>query len=188
MKKWILFIAFCLVSLHYGTGHAGDISLGKAKSANCVKCHGIQGISEDPAIPNLAGQRYSYLFNQLIEFMDGLHRHSKMTETLSHLSHDELDGLATYYASLKPPSGTEGDSAMAAKGKLKYTVCQTCHGTNGEGQGSDPRLAGQHSTYIITQLKAFKNGSRQHPVMALFVDNLTEDDLNSLAQYISGFK
>ena len=188
MKKWILLIIMFLVSIDYSLSVAGDISLGKVKSANCAKCHGVQGISDNPAIPNLAGQRYTYLYSQMIDFRSGLHRHGNMKEQLGPLSQDEIDGLATYFSSLTPSLGKEGDPGLASRGKIKYNICQSCHGPNGLGQGSDPRLAGQHSTYIIAQLKAFKYGVRQHPVMSIFVDDLNEDDFKSLAEYISGFK
>jgi len=31
----------------------------------CVKCHGVSGLSDDPAVPNLAGQRLNYMMRQL---------------------------------------------------------------------------------------------------------------------------
>lgn len=51
----------CVASLP-ATVHAADIEAGKAKAlAVCAACHGANGISVSDAIPNLAGQRVSYL-------------------------------------------------------------------------------------------------------------------------------
>ena len=40
-------------------------------------------------------------------------------------------------------------------------ACTACHSPNGAGVPAQfPRLAGQHTEYTITQLKAFRTGER----------------------------
>jgi cytochrome c553 len=44
------------------------------------------------------------------------------------------------------------------------TVCQTCHGPNGNSvQATFPRLNGQQAEYIVAQLKNFREHSRSDP-------------------------
>jgi cytochrome c553 len=47
-------------------------------------------------------------------------------------------------------------------GKVLYTICIACHGTNGEGNPAlnSPALAGQSAAYIARQLTFFKTGVR----------------------------
>ena len=49
-----------------------------------------------------------------------------------------------------------------------------------------PSLAGQHQTYLVAALKAYKNGVRQDPMMAGIVKNLSETDMRQLAAYYAG--
>ena len=55
----------------------------------------------------------------------------------------------------------EGD---AQAGKDKSITCAACHGADGNSVNPVwPSLAGQHPTYIVEQLQAFKNGTRSEP-------------------------
>jgi len=69
---------------------------------------------------------------------------------------------------------------VAEKGKEKVAVCAGCHGADGnglEGAPLNPKLADQVPGYIKKQLMAFKDGSRQDPIMAGMVAALTEEDM-----------
>jgi cytochrome c553 len=44
-------------------------------------------------------------------------------------------------------------------------------------------LAGQHATYIVRQLRAFKNGERTDVTMKPFADMLSEQDMLDVAAY-----
>ena len=69
---------------------------------------------------------------------------------------------------------------VAEKGKEKVAVCAGCHGVDGnglEGAPLNPKLADQVPGYIKKQLMAFKDGSRQDPIMAGMVAALTEEDM-----------
>jgi len=51
---------------------APDLDAGKSQAqAVCAACHGANGISVSDGIPNLAGQRATYLENQLRAWKDG---------------------------------------------------------------------------------------------------------------------
>jgi cytochrome c553 len=74
------------------------------------------------------------------------------------------------------------------KGKEKSQVCAACHGVDGngvEGQTTYPKLAHQVPGYIAAQLKDFKSGARQDPIMMGMVAALSEEDMYDLDAYYS---
>ena len=76
-------------------------------------------------------------------------------------------------------------------GKAKSQVCAACHGADGngvEGQPTYPKLAHQVPGYITAQLKAFKSGARQDPIMLGMVAALSEEDMYDLDAYYSSQK
>lgn len=68
--------------------------------AECAACHGMDGIGRDVEIPNLAGQHERYLYTQLQAFKSGRRPHKEMRYESRHLSDEEMQGLARYYAQL----------------------------------------------------------------------------------------
>lgn len=69
-------------------------------------------------------------------------------------------------------------------GKAKAAACSACHGPGGNSTNPEwPRLAGQSEAYTVSQLKAFKDGSRANPLMAGQVANLSEQDMKDIAAY-----
>ena len=48
-----------------------------------------------------------------------------------------------------------------------------------------PHLAGQPDVYLIEQLKAFRNGKRQHAIMSLIAKPLSDTEIENLAQWFS---
>ncbi len=48
-----------------------------------------------------------------------------------------------------------------------------------------PHLAGQPDVYLIEQLKAFRNGQRQHAIMSLIAKPLSDAEIENLAQWFS---
>jgi cytochrome c553 len=69
-------------------------------------------------------------------------------------------------------------------GKEKAAACASCHGDNGNSiVSSFPKLAQQHSSYLIKQLKAFKSGTRKNPMMSSIAMGLTDEDMVDIAAY-----
>lgn len=74
----------------------------------------------------------------------------------------------------------------AAAGKVKSNVCAACHGADGNSVNPEwPKLAGQLSAYIVQQLRGFKQGLRQNPLMAPIAQALSEQDMEDLAAYFA---
>ena len=79
----------------------------------------------------------------------------------------------------------------AESGKTKAAACAACHGADGNGMagmGQYPKLADQVPGYITKQLTAFKDGTRQDPIMAGMVATLSDQDIADLDAYFSGLK
>lgn len=63
--------------------------------------------------------------------------------------------------------------------------CAACHGTNGNALAGNAVLAGMDANYFITQMLAFKDGSRPATVMHHHAKGLNVDEINLLANYFS---
>jgi cytochrome c553 len=71
-------------------------------------------------------------------------------------------------------------------GKEKSRTCAACHGPDGNSATGDfPRLAGQHTDYIVHALKDYKTGKRKNPIMAPQAANLSVRDMEDLAAFYS---
>lgn len=69
-------------------------------------------------------------------------------------------------------------------GKAKTGLCLGCHGADGNSINVIwPRLAGQHASYIVKQLRDFKAGKRTDPTMQGMVATLTDDDIVNIAAF-----
>ena len=73
-----------------------------------------------------------------------------------------------------------------ARGASQAAVCSACHGADGQGTAPMfPDLAGQSSTYLYVQLKAFHGGQRADPVMAPLVATLDDAAMRDLAAHFA---
>lgn len=79
----------------------------------CQACHGQNGISSNPRVPNLAGQQQAYLAAQLQAFRAGTRRNDTMQAIASQLSDAEIAALAAYWHS-QPAADAHGAAAAAA--------------------------------------------------------------------------
>jgi cytochrome c553 len=69
-------------------------------------------------------------------------------------------------------------------GATKAAVCSACHGPNGNSVNPEwPRLAGQNAVYIAEQLRLFRSGVRNNPVMKPLTAALSDQDIDDLAVY-----
>ena len=67
-------------------------------------------------------------------------------------------------------------------GRAKALVCQACHGTDGLSVVPDaPNIAGQTENYLLTQLAAFKSGTRKSEAMNVVASTLSDQDVANLA-------
>jgi cytochrome c553 len=72
----------------------------------------------------------------------------------------------------------------ADAGKSKSVTCAACHGAAGiSANPLWPNVAGQNAPYLLAQLKAFKGGSRENPLMTSQAMMLSDQDMADLAVY-----
>ena len=68
-----------------------------------------------------------------------------------------------------------------------WAGCAACHGQEGQGIASFPRLAGQSSDYIINRLTQYKNGEQVGAMSATMwgqAGMLSEQDIQTLGKFI----
>jgi cytochrome c553 len=71
-------------------------------------------------------------------------------------------------------------------GQAKSTPCVACHGIDGNSANPEwPSIAGQHDGYFVRQLKAFRAGERQNPLMSPMAAGLSDEDIADLAAFYS---
>lgn len=77
----------------------------------------------------------------------------------------------------------------AVAGKNKSASCAGCHGPDGNSpMPMFPKLAGQHASYTLKQLMAFKDGSRNNATMAPMAAALSQQDMLDIAAYYQSEK
>jgi len=79
---------------------AADAAIGKEKSMLCSGCHGADGISLSPDIPNLASQKEAYLAKAIKDFKTGNRKNPMMNSIAQGLSDNDIANLAAYYSDL----------------------------------------------------------------------------------------
>lgn len=88
-----------------------------------------------------------------------------------------------------PAPSTPASPPDIAKGEDKAKVCVACHGEQGVSQQPNyPHLHGQHQTYLLRQLRTFRDGGdRRDPIMTPMLENMTDQDLANIAAYYGSF-
>ncbi len=74
-----------------------------------------------------------------------------------------------------------------AAGEKKSAACAACHGARGNSTNPLwPNLAGQNAAYLEKQMKDYRDGRRQDPIMASMATALSDTDIADLAAYYAG--
>lgn len=78
-----------------------DAAAGRALADQvCAVCHGVDGVSQLPNAPNLAGQPEIYLQESLDAYRTGRRQHEMMTVVAKDLTDQDVANLAAWYASI----------------------------------------------------------------------------------------
>ncbi len=74
-------------------------------------------------------------------------------------------------------------------GEEKAFECLGCHGSENYGNVYPsyhvPKLGGQQAQYIVSALKAYASGKRQHPTMQAQAKALSPQDMRDIAAYFA---
>ena len=179
-----IFLTAALISAQPAMAQ-GNAEQGRQLGFTCLGCHGIEGQRNAyPSfrVPRLGGQGRDYIENALRAYRDGTRPHPTMHAQASSLTDTDIENLLAWFET----SGTASDVATAeqVKGVEAVEICVTCHGVDGEGVVPQPPvLAGQHADYIVHALNQYKSGERSGNVMLAFAANLSDEDIQLIAEY-----
>lgn len=190
----------CTLGAAWAQGPASKAELPAVQRAVhvCASCHGDFGRSTHKLYPALAGQTREYMIRQMKDFRDQARAETDIQAYMwgisALLTDEQIEGLADYYAAQTPLPGKSRNAKLEAEGKQifeqgvgDHTVraCTSCHGTNAQGDGAAPRLAGLHADYVFRQLQAFKTPLRRHGnVMKSEAMALNDAQMKALAAYV----
>ena len=171
------------------------IEAGEERALFCQYCHGSDGNSLKPEVPNLAGQNARYLLEQIENFATRKRDDYVMSPLAADFSLEDKVNIAIFYYSktVKPQTI---DAKRAAVGKTLFqSVCSNCHGVQGHGNQKLARLAGQQIVYVTKALKSFRNNannpaakaesSRQSTIMEGVTKNLSDEQIETVAAYVA---
>lgn len=130
----------------------------------CNGCHGFNGASSGPAIPNIGGISKDYMIELMQAYKSGDTKSTIMGRIAAGYSEEEIVQLADYFAGQKFVAATQDfDKEAVKKGaKLHDKYCEKCHADGGTSKEDDAGvLAGQWTPYVKWALADFRDGSRE---------------------------
>jgi cytochrome c553 len=177
------------------------VTQGKGAAIACASCHGMEGAGNSQAgYPALAQLPQAYITKQIADFKSCTRANTVMSPIAKALSPEDAEAAAAYYTTLPrqaSPSATV-DAAVVARGEnlalngawdKGLPACFKCHAPGGMGVApSFPPLAGQHVGYTVSQLQAWKTGTRTNDPLQLMktvAEKLSDDDMRAVAAYIA---
>lgn len=92
------------------------------------------------------------------------------------------------------PANPAGPAGNVSRGQALADSerCIECHGPEGQGaehsngpEGKFPKLAGQHTAYLIKQLQDFRSGARKHDVMGLMAKSVELAELRDIVAFFA---
>jgi cytochrome c553 len=168
--------------------HDRAIEAGKERALICAYCHGEDGNSAIPDVPNVAGQSRVYLLDQTLKYADGRRRDYIMQDLVRGMSAQDILNLTLFYASQAPKPLSVADPTLVRKGRILYMgLCTSCHGEDGRGEEGYSFVAGQQPQYTIKSLKRYRKGTgkRIDPEMAQVTKSLSDENIAALAAYLA---
>jgi len=184
---------------------------GKGDVPACMTCHGAGGWGLDAmGAPRLARIGYPYVVKELDDLANGRRTPSGagavMPGFAAGLTEQDRRDVAGYVNTLGGPpelsdlkelqdSGTAIGARYLGLAIVKYGVlgkvsaCQSCHGYNGRGAAPlFPVIGQQKYTYLVTQLNAWRDGSRANDpygMMRKMAHGLTDEDIVNVATFLA---
>ncbi len=184
---------------------------GKGDVPACASCHGQDGTGDDAmGTPRLAGQSFTYLRKQLMDFASDKRMDTTMfvmNANAKGMSEQDIIDVSAYLYNWKQPVKGSDLKAVAELGQpvgktylgksiviygapeRGITSCYACHQYNGRGAFPIyPELTGQKYVYLVNQLKKWRDGSRANDPMAQMrkvAKNMTDEDIHNVAAYLT---
>ncbi len=205
----LLSLALAASSMAVAAPPAADLARGKQIAETvCAACHGADGNTAIAMYPRLAAQDAAYTIQQTLAIKEG-HRNTGAAVTMrplvQDLSDQDIANVAAYFATQLPKSGESNPKenpelgarifrgGLAAKG---LPACMSCHGPGGagipgnatlkEGAVAYPRIAGQHTSYVVDQLNAYQGGRRSNAIMQDIASRMSPEEMQAVGNFIQG--
>ena len=92
-------------------------------------------------------------------------------------------------ASLFTPFETAFAKGDAEAGELTADTCTGCHGIPGYKNVYPtykvPKIGGQNYEYLVSALKSYRAGERDHPTMQSQAESLSDGDIEDVSAYFA---
>lgn len=185
---------------------------GKGDVPACTSCHGMEGLGDDAmGTPLLAGQGYKFLVKQLSDFASDKRKDETMfvmNTNAKGLTKEDHQDVALYLTHLEQPFTPSDMKAVKEMGvtpvgtrylgksiaqygipERDVPACHSCHGYNGRGAFPIyPMLGGQRYTYLVAQLKKWRDGTRSNDPMSqmqIVAQKLTDEEIYNVATFLT---
>jgi sulfide dehydrogenase cytochrome subunit len=191
----------------FGLSLSPAVSADAPKAAeSCIACHGKDGNTADPNIPNIASYSEEYIGNSLkkyqkkerpcveAEYPSGSKKGTKtdMCKIAAELSADDITKIGEYFvAQTFVRTAQTTDPELVKKGRSVYKLkCYTCHSDDGSFPGDHAGiLAGQKMSYVRQQTRFFKEGKRpMTKKMKPKFDALEENEIEAIVHYFGSIQ
>lgn len=87
------------------------------------------------------------------------------------------------------PTGPVFAEGNIEAGQLKAYTCTGCHGIPGYNNiyptYKVPKIGGQNYQYLVSALKDYRDGERDHPTMELQANSLSDSDIEDVSAYFA---
>jgi cytochrome c553 len=163
------------------------------KAQLCAACHGENGIPQQKNTPVIWGQHQGYLYLVLRDYKSGARKNDIMSPLAQTLERNDMMALALYFSQKRWPDLQQPQAppdvaarAMRVNGSVG---CTGCHQGAYQGEGTQPRLAGQSREYMQQTMLDFRTRARgNNPGMTDLMLAISEDDIAAIAQYMAGLQ
>ncbi len=157
----------------------------------CAACHGESGVPQQKTTPVIWGQHQGYLYLQLRDYKSGARKNDIMSPLAQTMERDDMMALALYFSQkrwpdLRQPKAPPAVAAQAQRANVAIG-CTGCHQSEYQGEGTQPRLAGQFRDYLFDSMMQFRNRTRgNNPGMSDLMLAISESDIAACAEYLAG--
>jgi cytochrome c553 len=115
------------------------------------------------------------------------------------LTEQDMLNLSAYLNKQEPKLGVAQNKDTIALGQKIYRAgiaekgipaCSGCHSPNGAGIPAQyPRLSGQWADYSVSQLVAFREGTRKNSVqMSTISAKMSDAEMKAVSDYMAGLR
>lgn len=161
------------------------------KAQICAGCHGENGVPQQTSTPVIWGQHQGYLYFQLRDYKSNARQNDIMSPLAQDMSREDMMAYARYFSEKRWPNLRQprAPAAVAERALRANTAigCTGCHQGEYQGEGTQPRLAGQTKEYLLQSMLDFRARKRgNNPGMSDLMLAISEEDITACAEYLAG--